>query len=144
LKRLLALATDDESDVRTLLVGRRREARIVPASHDVRLGTKRPQKPRNLQCGRALKRHHRQADDVGLQLANQPFNRLFDAGLHQDQVGDRHAVVRIDVAGERGERAVRHPDGDGRHVFERIRHREQQDVHDPTPRREDRYGLVTV
>src|SRR2546428_14182923 len=51
------------------------------------------------------------------------------ARLHEDEVGDRDAMMGIDVAGERGERAVRHADRYGRHVLERIRHREEQDVH---------------
>ena len=47
----------------------------------------------------------------------------------QDEVGDRDAVVRIDVARQRRQRAVRHPDRHRRHVLERIGHRKQQEVH---------------
>jgi hypothetical protein len=42
-------------------------------------------------------------------------------------------MVRIDIPGEGRQRPVRHPDGDRRHVFERVRHREQQDVHRLAP-----------
>jgi hypothetical protein len=66
-----------------------------------------------------------------LQVANEPFDRLFDAALDEDEIRDRHRVPRIEVAGERRQRTVRHADGDRRHVLERIRHRQQQDVHDP-------------
>jgi hypothetical protein len=38
--------------------------------------------------------------------------------------------VRIDVAREGAERAVRHPHRHGGRVLERIRHRQQQDVHE--------------
>ena len=49
--------------------------------------------------------------------------------LHEDEIGDGDVMVGIEVARERGQRAVRHADGDRRHVLERVRHREQQDVH---------------
>jgi hypothetical protein len=42
-------------------------------------------------------------------------------------------MVGIDVPGERRQRPVGHADGDRRHVFERVRHREQQDVHRRAP-----------
>ena len=42
-------------------------------------------------------------------------------------------MVGIEVAGKRGERAVRHPHRDRRGVLERVRHRQQEDVHGGTP-----------
>ena len=78
---------------------------------------------------RPLERHHRQTDDVRLELLQQARDRRSDAALDEDQVGDRHAVVPVDVAGERGERAVGNPDRHRRHVLERVRHRQQEDVH---------------
>ena len=38
-------------------------------------------------------------------------------------------VVRVDIAGQRCERAVRHADGQRRRVLEGVRHREQKDPH---------------
>ena len=45
------------------------------------------------------------------------------------EIGDGDMVVRIDVAGQGRQRAVRHPDRHRRHVLEGIRHREQEHVH---------------
>ena len=59
----------------------------------------------------------------------QPLDGGQDAIVHEDEIGDGDAVMRVDIAGQRRERAVRHADGDWRHVLERVRHREQQDVH---------------
>ena len=49
--------------------------------------------------------------------------------LDEDQIGDRDAVMRIDVARQRRQRAVRHADRHRRHVLERIGHRQEQHVH---------------
>jgi hypothetical protein len=38
--------------------------------------------------------------------------------LDQDEIGDRHAMMGVDVAGQRRERAVRHADCHRRHVLE--------------------------
>ena len=63
-------------------------------------------------------------------------NRLCGSGLQaivsasqHIMLGDCDVVVRVEVARERRQRAVGHADRDGRHVLERIRHREQQHVH---------------
>ena len=58
--------------------------------------------------GVPLEGHHRQADHVGREPRTR-LDRLARRTLHEDQVGDGDAVVRIDVAGQRRERAVRHP-----------------------------------
>jgi hypothetical protein len=47
-----------------------------------------------------------------------------------EAVGDGDVVMRVDVAGKRRQGAVRHADRERRRVLERVRHREQQDVHD--------------
>ena len=65
----------------------------------------------------------------GCALAHQPLDGRRDAALDEHEVGDGDLVMRIDVAGERRERAVRHPDGDRRHVLERVRHRQQEHPH---------------
>ena len=57
----------------------------------------------------ALERHHRQPDDVGRRArgpAARPSGRT--RACDQHEVGDRDAVMRVDVAGERRQRAVRH------------------------------------
>jgi hypothetical protein len=88
--------------------------------------TEQPDEP---QGRAALERHDRKADDVRGVVADDLFDRLRNAVLHQDQVRDRDPVVPIDIAGERGERPVRHAHRQRRRVLERIRHREQQDAH---------------
>jgi len=50
--------------------------------------------------------------------------------MSQDQISHGHPMMRIDVSRERRKRAVGHADADRRHVFEGIRHRKQQDVHE--------------
>ena len=100
--------------------------------------------PREAQRRRALKGHHRQADHVGRGIVDEAPHRLGDMRLHQNEIGDDHAMVGVDVAGERRQRAVRHADGDRRHVLERIRHAQQEHIHrvlhalaaGPHPRRE--------
>jgi hypothetical protein len=128
-ERLLAFAADDEVDFRAAGVRFGREARIVAADDDPRVRPQLADQPRQLQRRLPLKRHHRQADDVGLDLADEVGDGRTDRALHQNQIGDEHAMVRIDISSQRRQRAVRHANGDRRHVLERIRHREQQDVH---------------
>jgi hypothetical protein len=50
--------------------------------------------------------------------------------VNQDQISHGHAVMRIDVSRKRRERTIGHADRDRGHVFEGIRHRQQQDVHE--------------
>ena len=107
----------------------RREARIVAADDDAHAGRQRAHQRDDPPRRRPLKGHHRQADDVGLRVADEALDRRPDGGLREDEVGDRDLMVRIDVAGERAERAVRHAHRDRRRVLERVRHREQQEAH---------------
>jgi len=61
--------------------------------------------------------------------ARSTYSQAANLALNQNQVSDRHAVVRIDVSRKRSECAVGHANPDRRHVLEGIRHREQQHVH---------------
>ena len=135
-KRLLALARHHEVDARRgTRPGGGGEARVVAAGDDPGARPQRPQPLDQPERRAALEGHHRQPDHIGLVLAHQPIDRRADLALGEHQVGDGHAVVRVDVAGERAERRVRHADGHGRSVLERVRHREQQDVHGRPPGR---------
>ena len=49
----------------------------------------------------------------GPQVADEPLDRFADAALDEDQIGDRHTMVRVDVARQRRQRAVRHPHATG-------------------------------
>ncbi len=129
-ERALAFTAHEEVDIGRALVGLRREAGIVSAGDDARRGPKGAHQARHFHRGRTLKRHHRQADDVRLFIVQQPLERAADGRLDEDQVRNRHVVVRVDVAGERRERPVGHPDRHGGHVLERVRHRQQEDIHE--------------
>jgi hypothetical protein len=129
-ERLFALAADQEFDVVTRLIRLRRQTRVVPARDDARAGAQAPDEARDVEGGGALERHDRHADDIRLQILDQPLHGCRDARSRQDEIGDRHVMVRVEIAGERRERTVRHADGDRRRVLERIRHREQKHVHD--------------
>src|SRR5437879_4417865 len=99
-ERLFAFAADEEVDVRTSFVRLGRKTRIVAADDDARRRSERADEPRNLQRGGALKRHHRQADDVRFDIADQTLDGGPYARLHEDEVGDRDAMMGIDVPGE--------------------------------------------
>src|SRR6185295_1863743 len=77
----------------------------------------------------ALKRHHRHSDDIWTHVADESLDGLTYPRLNEDEVGDGDDMLRVDIAGKGREGPVRHADGDGRHVLERIWHREQEDVH---------------
>ncbi len=128
-QRLLAFSPDDELDVVARFVRSRRQAGIVSADDDPRPWANGANLTRNQKCRRALKRHDREADDVGLMIANEPIDRLSHAAVNEDEIGDRDRVLRIEIAGQRRQRAVRHAHRDRRHVLERIRHRQQQHIH---------------
>jgi len=112
-----------------ILVDLHRQARIVTADDDGRRGPQLADECRHPLRRAALERHHRQADHVGLKALDQPLDRRAHAAVHQDQIGDRHLMVRVDVAGQRSQGAVRHARRDHRRVLERIRHGEQEDPH---------------
>jgi len=128
-ERLLALPPDDEVHARRRAgPGLGREARVVAAGDDLGARTQRAQALDQPERGAALERHHREADHVGRVLGDETVDRRADLPLCEHQVGHGDAVVRVDVARERGERRVRHADRDRSRVLERVRHREEQDV----------------
>jgi len=67
---------------------------------------------------RTLEGHHRQPDDIGANLRDQPLNRAANRRLDQDEIGDGDSMMRVNISGERGERAVRHADGQSWCVLE--------------------------
>ena len=105
------------------------EAWIVSADDDPNRRPKRSDKTRDPERRRALKRHHRHGHDIRLDVADQTFDGCAHGRLHEDQIGNRHAMVRIHVARQRCQGAVRHADRHRRHVLERIGHRQEQQVH---------------
>ena len=105
------------------------QARVVAADDDGDVGPPALDVRDQPERGPPLERHDRQADDVRRVRADERFHGLQHAALGEDQVGHRDRVVPIDVAGQRRQRAVRHADDDRRHVLERVRHGEEQDVH---------------
>ena len=130
----LALAAHDEVDRRRAVgVGLGGEARIVAADGDPHVGAERAQELDDAQRRLPLKGHDRQADQIGLVIADEPLEGRAHLALHEHEVGDGDAMMRIDVAGQRAEGAVRHADADRGHVLERVRHRHEEDVHCAPP-----------
>src|SRR5437764_7748317 len=84
----LALPTHDEihSRIRSH-VTLWSKAWIVASDHDTNIRFERTHQPDDLQCGCALKRHHRKADYLGLEFLHEPLDRGADPVLRQDQVG---------------------------------------------------------
>ena len=100
-KRQLALAAHDEVDARARIrVGVGRQARIVAADHYARGGPETPDQLDDPERGVPLEGHDREADEVRLDLAYQTLERLADPALDEDQIGDGHPMVRIDVPGQ--------------------------------------------
>ena len=132
----VAFAVHDDVHARSGVdVSLRREARIVPAHHHCRGRPQALHECNHLPRGLPLERHDRQAHDVRQHRPDQPRDRLANRTLRQDQVGNRHCVLRVDVAGQRRQRAVREAHRERRSVLERVGHREQQDFHGSAPRR---------
>ena len=117
-----------------------RERRIVAADDDAHAGAEGADEPNHPQRRAALEGHDGEADEIGLMRGDQVRDGVADVRLRENQIRDRDVMVRIDVAGERGERAVRHPDGERRRVLERIRHRQQQNSHDCSGTSDERAG----
>ncbi len=99
------------------------QAGVVAADDDGHAGLEGAEERHDREGGVALEGHDGEADDVRVDLVHEAAEGRFDGGLDQDEVGDGDGVVRVEVAGERGERAVGHADGADGHVFERVRHR---------------------
>ena len=109
------------------------QARVVAADRDPHARTEGPHQLDDAERRLPLEGHDRQADQRGLPFVDEALDGRPDLALHEDQVGDRDPVVGVDVAGQRAERPVRHADPDRRHVLERVRHRDEKDVHSPPP-----------
>src|SRR6267142_929175 len=76
-KRQLSLAADDRVDAKGgIRPGVGREARVVPADDDERLGTHRTDEPDQPACRRALKSHDREPDHVGCAIPHELLDRL--------------------------------------------------------------------
>ena len=115
---------------RRVLVDVRREAGIVAADDDARVGPQRAHERDDLAAPSCRWKVMIDSPTTsGLELAHQALDGVADRPLHEDQVGDGDVVVRIDVAGERASApfGIRIVTGGG--VLERVRHREQEDVH---------------
>ena len=82
----------------------------------------RPDQPCDLEGCWALEGHDGEADDVRPELPEQPLDRPVDVRLDEDEIRDRHAMVAIDIGRQGCQSTVRHPDGNRRHVLERVRH----------------------
>ncbi len=109
------------------------QARIVATDDDPDAGPEGAHELDEAVRGAALERHHRQPDHVRLLLADEPRDDVAHAILNEDEIGDRDPVVRVDVARERRQGTVRHPDRHRGHVLERVGHRQQEDVHRAAP-----------
>ena len=134
-ERDVALAAHDDVDApRRVLVDVGGEAWIVAPHDDGDAGLSVAHERDDLPRRAALKRHDRQADDVGIDLAHQSLDGLAHPPGDENQVGNGDPVVRIDVPRQRGERPVRHPHRDVGGVLEGIGHREEKDVHRPSLR----------
>src|SRR4029450_8043394 len=77
----------------------------------------------------ALKGHYRQAHQPWLQLLDQSNDGGLNRRLREHEVGDGDLMMRVDVASERGEAAIRHTDGERRRMLETVWHRHQEDLH---------------
>jgi hypothetical protein len=63
-------------------------------------------------------------------LPDETLDRRPDGGLREDQVGNRDLVARVEIAGKGRKTSVWNADRERRRVLERIRHREQEHVHE--------------
>ena len=96
----------------------RRQAWIVSADDDADIGLEGANERDHAARGGALKRHHRQADEIRPVLIDQLLDGAAHRRLGEDEIGDGNVVVRIEVAGKRDERTIRDPNRDGRRVLE--------------------------
>ena len=129
-ERELAFAAHQELDRRARFVGFGREARIVAAGDDSRRPAAGGEPARatfiavarwNVMTDSPTTSGWSSCTRRAIVGPTWPWTRIRSA------IDD--AVMAIDVAGERRERAVGNPDRHRRHVLERVRHRQQEDVH---------------
>jgi len=104
------------------LVSLRREAGIVPAHYDLHSRPQGTDQLDDASRGATLKCHDGEPDNLRIELADKPGYSLANLALNQDQIGDGHAVLRINISRQRRERAIGHTDSNRWHVLERIGH----------------------
>ena len=125
-----AFAADDEVNAnRRISPGVRRQAGVVATNDDDGRRREGTNERDDASRGAALEGHHREADDVRCKVANQALDGGTDGVLREYQVGNGHLMMRVDVARQRGERAVGHADSQRRGVLERIGHGQQKNSH---------------
>src|SRR5262249_47311168 len=109
-----------------------RQTGIVSPDHNFDAWPKGFHELDDFQRGLALEGHHGEAKDLRLTFAHQFLDGCPYTALCKNKVGDRHAMVRVNVAGQRGKTAIRHAHSRDRHVLERIGHRKKYNVHADT------------
>ena len=130
-----ALAAHDGVDARRWIrVRLGGQARVVTADDDARRRAQPADMADQPEGSAALEGHDRQPNDIRRMVGHESGDRGCNLGLREDQVGGGYAVVLVDVAGQRTECSVRQPNRDRGHVLEGVRHRQQQHVHDGSPR----------
>jgi GAF domain-containing protein len=118
-ERLVAFAANDDVDAEFgRFVHLRCETRVVSANDDGRAGPERAHESDHAPGRVTLKRHHRQADHVGLMAFHQAADGGGHSVLDEDQVRNRDVVMRVDIAGQRGQRPVRHAHRKRRRMLE--------------------------
>src|ERR1700730_807837 len=128
-KSHLPLAAHNVIDVQ-FLVGFRGQAGIVAANYDLHSRFQGAYQFDNAPRRAPLECHYREANHFRIKFAHKPGDGFANSPLYQNQIGDGHAMMRVDIPRKRGKGAVGHTDGYRGHVLERIRHRKQQDVHE--------------
>ena len=131
-ERQLAFAADDEVDARSPAPrtppargsGRSRRRRRVTPGLIARIRRTSAQRGRAAGTSSPTGRRRR---DRGRASGARPS--AAPASWTRIEIGDRDAMVPVDIAGERRQRAVRHPHRQRRRVLERVRHREEQYSH---------------
>src|SRR5215469_4082753 len=115
-----AFAADDEIHPGSgCHIGIRRQARIVASNHDSYVGPERADKLDDLERSPALEGHHGEPEDLRLPFRYDFLDSRADTALRQNQVGHRHAMMWVEIAGQRAQPAVGHAYRHHGHVLER-------------------------
>ena len=129
-ERQLTLAANDGIDAEVWMCPCfRGEARVVAADDDPYAWLDRLDERDDSTRRASLKGHHRQPDELGLEIAHQLFHGASHRCLHEDQVSYGDAMMRVEVARQRRQRAVGHPNRHTGRVFEGVGHRQEQNLH---------------
>ena len=98
-ERQLALSANDCIDAEGGMCPRFRcEARVIASDDDTYAWLDRLDERDDSTRRASLKGHHRQPDKLGLEIADQLFHGTAYRCLREDQVSDRDAVMRVEVA----------------------------------------------